>query len=280
MQLEFVHCLLDSLLAELGTDDRVALRSAGGAGAGSFLLPASEDSPSMPDRHFQLSLQLRLRMPVCAAGATCQHRRQDGSVCGEALDCFGAHALKCGIGASRTARHNRLRDYLAKFIKELSGQAAECEQRVPPWDRWIPCVCAENCDCLLDAARQERGKWELAVLDVATRDPSSGVPLFLDAIVRCCHSSDPARQTARSRRDGVAAEETARDKHVRYPGGGLVAIALESHGRPAEETATYLRGFNKLACEEYPAMGLGAVWQALSTHLQIGNAEMLLSAMG
>ena len=133
---------------------------------------------------------------------------------------------------------------------------------------------------MLDDGRQERGKWELAVLDVATRDPSNGLPLFLDATVRCCHSSDPARQTARARRDGVAAEDTARSKHIRYPGGGLVAFAFESHGRPAEETVTYLRGFNKLACDKHPAMGLGAIWWALSSHLQIGNAEMLLSALG
>lgn len=120
---------------------------------------------------------------------------------------------------------------------------------------------------------------ELAVLDVATRDPSSGQPLFLDATARCCHSDDPARQAARSRRDGVAAEDAARQKHVRYPGGGLTAIAVETHGRPAEETVAFMRGFSKVALEAYPARGLGALWQALSTHLQVGNAEMLLSAL-
>ena len=120
---------------------------------------------------------------------------------------------------------------------------------------------------------------EDAILDVATRDPSSGQPLFLDATVTCSNSIDPARQLARSRRNGAGAEDAARDKQHRFPGGTLTAVALEAHGRPAEETVAFIRRFGAAALEKYPSRGLGSVWQGLSTTLQVGNAEMLLSAL-
>ena len=74
------------LLGALEEDDRLALRGAGGTGAGGFVLPAEEDDPAMPDKHFLTSLKLRLRCDVCPQGAVCQHRRADGTVCGVPLD--------------------------------------------------------------------------------------------------------------------------------------------------------------------------------------------------
>ena len=40
-----------------------------------------------------------------------------------------------GVGGSRDARHNALRDYIAKNHKSVTGMAANTEQRVPAWDR-------------------------------------------------------------------------------------------------------------------------------------------------
>eukprot|EP00973_Karenia_brevis_P044065 6105664-Karenia_brevis.AAC.1 len=67
----------------------------------------------MPDPHFRVALRRRLRLAVCPAGARCQHRRDDGRVCGELLDANGHHALTC-LGRARNSRHDRLRDWAAK----------------------------------------------------------------------------------------------------------------------------------------------------------------------
>ena len=92
----------------------------------------------MPDQHFLVSLKDRLRLPVCPPGATCQHRRQDGTLCGEPLDSRGKHAIKCEVGPTREARHDGLRDFTAAFHPKVSGYVAVTEQRVTAWDRGNP----------------------------------------------------------------------------------------------------------------------------------------------
>ena len=151
------------LLAELGEDDRLALWGAGGTGAGGFVLPSEEDDPAMPDKHFLTGLKLRLRCFVCQPGAACQHRREDGTICGAPLDGYGWHARCCGVGQSRTARHDRMRDWHAKLHTSLTGFAAATEQLVPAWDR----------------VNQRTGLLEAAKLDVATTDWPPAAPSTL-----------------------------------------------------------------------------------------------------
>ena len=138
------------------------MRSAGGPGAGGFLEPPvpfeDEMLKLLPEAHFSLMLKDRLLLPLCPAGATCQHRGQNGVLCGEVLDRRGKHCLKCEVGATRTARHNGVRDYTAEFHPKVSGYVAVKEQRVSAWDRVNP----------------RTGLLEEARLDVATRDAANG----------------------------------------------------------------------------------------------------------
>ena len=126
----------------LSQDDKVDLRSAGGPGAGGFIEPPvlfeDEEAKPMPDQHFLVSVRDRLRLPVCPPQATCQHRRQDGTLCGAPLDSRGKHALKCEVGPTREARHDGLRDFTAAFHPKVSGYVAPKEQRVTAWDRVNP----------------------------------------------------------------------------------------------------------------------------------------------
>ena len=145
--------LRDQLLCEgaLPEEEQVDLRSAGGVGAGGFFLPDAEGLTPMPDGHFLLALRGRLRLPVCPDGAVCQHRRADGSLCGPPLDRRGRHAKNCGVGASQQARHDGARDWSARTHQRLTGMHAATEQRVPQWDRFVPCDCEDPassaCEC-------------------------------------------------------------------------------------------------------------------------------------
>ena len=71
-------------------------------------------------------------------------------------------------------------------------------------------------------------------------------------------------------------------KRRRYPpsGGDLVPLAFEDGGRPADETVAHVRtwghGLNPGERSEVIRYG----WQQLSSRLQIGNAEMILSSKG
>ena len=211
-------------------------------------------------------LQDRLRMAVCPAGAACQHRKQDGSICGEALDARGRHATSCACGPSRTARHDAVRDFTAAFHSKVSGFVAATEQRVVAWDRQNP----------------RTGQIEEARLDVATRDAASGRKIFIDAMVTCAHCGFGPRLQARAGRDGVAAADAVRVKRRRYPpsGGELVPLVFEAGGRPAEETVAFVRSWATELDEADRSGLMRFAWQQCSSVLQSGNAEMILSAIG
>ena len=135
---------------------KAVVRAHSGPGAGAYLQPTLEDMPAMPDAHFRIILRRRLRFSVCPPGSRCHHRRQDGSICREALEETGMHALKCEVGRARTHSHDRIRDWVASTHQKCTGAFADTEQHVPQWDRINP----------------RTGELERAVLDVATRDPA------------------------------------------------------------------------------------------------------------
>ena len=94
---EISACKREALLRGLSDEDAADVRSHGGPGAGSFLLPSQEEIVAMPDGHFQVALCDRLLLPVCQEGARCQPRRSDGILCGALLDGRGHHAPKCNV---------------------------------------------------------------------------------------------------------------------------------------------------------------------------------------
>ena len=112
---ELSACLREAVLRPLPDAVAADVRSHGGPGAGSFLLPAQEGVDPMPNQHFAIALRDRLVLPVCQEGARCQHRRRSGVLCGAFLDARGHHARKCNIGGALGTRHDRLRDRVAKF---------------------------------------------------------------------------------------------------------------------------------------------------------------------
>ena len=260
----------ENVLGSLSQDDQVDLRSAGGPGAGGFLEPPvlfeGCQPKSMPDENFQVMLRDCLRLPVCPPGATCQHRRADGSLCGEPLDARGKHALKCEVGPTREARHDGMRDFTVEFHPKVSGHVAAKEQRVTAWDRVNP----------------RTGLLEEARLDVATRDAASGRKIFVDACVTCAHCGYEPRQRARAGKDGVAAADAVRGKRRRYPpsGGELVPLVFEAGGRPADETVAFVRSWGVDLPVAERSEVIRFAWQQYSSVLQSGNAEMILSAVG
>ena len=269
----------DSLLRSLLGPDAAKVRSHGGPGAGSFLLPSSQGGTEMPDQHFNVSLRDRLLLPVCEEGAQCQHRYPDGSVCNAPLDPRGGHARKCGVGGGVGRRHDRLCNFGSTSWSCCTGLPAVREQRVPQWDREV----------IVDSGRT---LLEQAVLDVVTSDPTSGQPLYLDYTVTTACPDDLAALRRRARHDGRGASDAAAGKRRRYnlAGTSLVPLAFEDGGRPAEDTI----GFVRLCGAAAEARGArwplteveegkpvtARLWQEYSTLLQLGKAELVLSANG
>ena len=209
---------------------------------------------------------MRLRGDVCQAGSRCQHKRRDGSICNELLDAKGWHARKCGVGSSRDARHNGLRDWHAPHHTKHTGFTATIEQRVPAWDR----------------VDHRTGELEEARLDVATRDAATGQPIYVDWSVACEHSTYEPRRRARSNKDGLTATQRVTEKRDRYPPqhGQLAPLVFESGGRPADEAISSIHSYAHGLIVEDRTEVLSQTWRQISRVLQVGNAEMVLSAIG
>jgi hypothetical protein len=261
------------LLNSLPDEDAADVRNNGGAGAGGFLQPPTEGVVALPDDHLKVLLRDRVLLSVCSEGARCQHRRPDGRLCDAPLDRRGKHARMCGVGGGWGARHNRVRDWFCATYTACTGLPAVTEQHVPQWD----------------VVDQSTGEVEEAVLDVATSDARTGLPLYLDVVVKCAFSTDPARLRARARRDGRAAADAAAGKRQRYRGAGdsLVPLAFEAGGRPSDSAAGFMRQMGAAWAQthasedgEAPVPVTGALWQQVSSLLQLGNAELILSANG
>ena len=268
----------EALLRSLPDPDAADLRAHGGPGAGSFLLPSTEGIPPMPDEHFKVVLCDRLLLPVCQAGSYCQHRRRNGTICGAPLDARGHHARKCNIGGALDERHDSLRDYGASAWTGCTGVPALTEQRVPEWDRTV-----------IDATG--RAVLEEAVLDIVSSDPMTGQAVHVDVTVTTANPDDPSSLRGRARRDGRGAAEAAAGKRRRYnlAGASLVPMAFEDGGRAGEETVAFVRRCGAAAerkCKQggdpgEPGQSCTAqLWQQFSTLLQLGNAELVLSANG
>ena len=70
-------------------------------------------------------------------------------------------------------------------------------------------------------------------------------------------------------------------KRTRYPprGGELVPLVFEAGGRPSDEAASFIRAYRHELSDTERAAVLGGLWRRLSRKLQIGNADMVLSAV-
>ena len=70
------------------------------------------------------------------------------------------------------------------------------------------------------------------------------------------------------------------EKRDRYPPHGceLVPMVFETNGRPSDEAVAFVRGYGHGLPQALRAEVIGTTWRRISRTLQVGNAEMVLSA--
>ena len=156
--------------------------------------------------------------------------------------------------------HNRVRDWLAGWIAEMTGQIVSTEQFVPRWDR------------VGDDGRVERARLDVAFTDTQARTVYADV-----AIVAASTVSAPERR-ARAARNGAAAASAEDGKRLRYPGPNLIPFVVEALGRPEENAIALLRSFAPTEASERSRV-LGCAWQTVAAIVQIEHAELLMSSV-
>ena len=122
---------------------------------------------------------------------------------------------------------------------------------------------------------------ELAVLDVKWCE--KGTWHVVDVVVTSPDSTDPREERARAAHAGLAAEDAARGKQLRYPPGPttplLTPFAVETGGRLGEAARQLvLDRLDRRDGEAGASADAAAFWQELSATLQTGVAEQILAA--
>ncbi|CAK0885523.1 unnamed protein product, partial [Prorocentrum cordatum] len=263
--------------ARAGLDDRALgrLLSCGGPGAGAFTLLPTAPEHRMATDLYRLALRRRLQMegPRLLKGHAlqthCQHTSRDGVVCGALHEPDQHHAIACERGPTRTARHNRVRDLLARWLAKRVPGLVQTEQTVPQWTR--------------RRRDPETGqdRMELAVLDVKWSE--KGVCHVVDVVVTSPDSADEREERARAAHAGLAAEDAARGKQLRYPPGpttpALTPFAVETGGRVGQAARQLvLDRLDHAEGEAGASADATAFWQELSATLQTAVAEQILAA--
>ena len=268
-----------AVVAKAGLDDRARgrLQSAGGPGAGAFTLLPTKPEHKMHPELYRISLRRRLLMEGARLlrglepQTHCRNTSLTGALCGAILEPDQHHALACETGGRRVARHDRVRDLLARWLARRVSAWVQKEQVVPQWRRHRRVV--------VDGAATTRV--ESAVLDVVWS--CRGAARAVDVVVVSPDSADEREERARAEKPGLAAEGAAREKRRRYPPGPstplLIPFAIETGGRVGSAARQLiLDHLDRSEGEAGASADAVAFWQELSAVLQTGVAEQLLSA--
>ena len=311
-----VHDRMHTVLrASLSEADRADLLSAGGAGAGLFLLPPEDESHVMSDEYFAVSMRRRLRCSFAARYVAptmpthCNHRPHSGVICGAPLDARDLHASTCERGGGFVQRHNTIRDWLATWLERFTGRPTATEAFVPAWDR--PVVDAQGQPVWVEAAAGASGvdgeghlvdaqghridtegyrvnaageriqKVERAKLDVTFID-GDGRRAYADVAVTSAATSSAVNLAKRASAAGAAAGDMVRTKRSKYPAAKspatpMVPFVVEALGRLSPEANDLLNAVAP-ADQKVRSKVLRTAKQTLSVLVQTGLAELLLSA--
>ena len=174
------------------------------------------------------------------------------------MDRHGRHAGICKFGGGVVHRHDRVRDWLAKWISDVMGKDVLTEQFVPRWDR-----------------PGANGEVRRARLDVAF-DDAHARRVYLDVAVVDPATADQHELRQRAARDGAAAAREEDNKRVRYPGPDLTPFVVEALGRFGDSADAFLRAMVPKGDDR--AQALRKARQSISVLIQLANAELILSA--
>ena len=121
------------------------------------------------------------------------------------------------------------------------------------------------------------GVIERAKLDVCF-DDSQGRRVYAYVAITDAATDDVHKLRSRAARDGAAAMDKEDRKRLRYPGPDLTPFVVEAFGRIGYGADALLRSIAPPDPTER-SRELGAARQSLSALVQMGNAELVLSAL-
>ena len=180
-----------------------------------LLLP----SPSLPDAPPPYDPN---NPPSCKHHAHFQHAPQ----CPKHHDQQGIHEELCAVGGGIVRRHNAIRTWLARKVRDLTQDKVAEEQMVPRLDI-----------IHMPTTKHPNGRRETANIDIITQDDIETT--MYDVVVANIACNDSMELLRRTTEPGRAGRIAAIRKRNRY-GGEVLPFAVEDTGRLHPQAARVL----------------------------------------
>ncbi len=130
----------------MDVDDLADFRTAGGPGAGAFLLYPVDPECELENPLWTTTARRRLGLDRPEAAASelatlathCTNKSARGVLCGAFLDAKGRHAASCACAGGRLRKHGRLARSVAGLARRWYDAEPSLEQRIPELDYQKP----------------------------------------------------------------------------------------------------------------------------------------------
>ena len=169
----------------------------------------------------------------------------------------GRHACACKKGGRPTARHDDVKNILAKWMNTELGINCLTEQRVTAWDRVRPHGAGEH-------------DIEHAILDIVYTD-HTGRQISIDvSVIDGAENTQTGFDKALKRREW--------DKHLRYPGPNLRAFVIDCRGRWGDEARGWLRSILQNVPQTERQGLIRSIRHTISASIQHSVADQIIAA--
>ena len=253
----------------MDVDDLADFRTAGGPGAGAFLLYPVDPECELEDPLWATTARRRLGLDRPEAAASehavlathCNNKDAQGTLCGAFLDAKGRHAASCACAGGRLRKHGRLARAVAGLARRWDDVDPSLEQRIPELDY-----------------QKADGTVKHAIMDVVV--PHISGRELIDVTVRQGAAGSTTARRAASRRDGFPSRTAEQKKHSRYPTPELVAFAVEGCGRLGGEARAWLKKGAYSQLGDVQVAELTRAHRIISAAVQGETARALRAAAG
>jgi hypothetical protein len=262
-----VKAAQQKLISSVSPVDQIRLHSCSATGAGAFLrASANSQGPFFSNKEFQVAIKLRIRAPLSLlCPPLC--------ICGEPIDDFGDHFLKCRVGGEWSHRHSALVHLIASIYRSVQ---LTVQHEVP----------LQNLGPLISADSNGNGRMDLVVTS------SDSTSLLADVTIT--HPSPSNQTISQQMLLPLFFAKKAEDRKVRRYGAAsramnlaFLPMALETFGACGPGLDRELKSLaRRIACFNDWHQGtevsyistLIRFWRTrISSCLQKCNAKLILS---
>ena len=244
---------MDKIVDNLTIEEKAVYRSAAAKGAAAWMCAPCLPAHTVSDPQYRIAVRRRAHADIPGMRGRCQHRKQDGIICGVELDPTGVHAASCRWGGWWVRKHDAAARALGSWAEE-QGAEVYYEQHVPSANNNVE-----------------------ARLDVIIHHEKTRQPALIDVTIVNAAVAEYIKAGA-STTDAAAAAVAEGAKVRKYSGATIVPFAIEEHGRLGEAALRLIRTLAPVS-PEARSRAMNDIYRRIGGVVQKISADAVLAAM-